>query len=115
MFQVADNLTSSAFYIAVDDWTRRDGKEWGIGKGYGAFCSATEFITNFLEISSNHCIYEIIRKDRPYKAYLDLEAEAGVMTEQEGQSMCDVVIREWKRESGAVGPWWKNVHTVLAT
>ncbi len=31
------------------------------------------------------------------KAYLDLEAEAGAMTAQEGQTMCDEVIREWRR------------------
>ena len=29
MFQIADNLSPSAFYIAADDWTRKDGKEWG--------------------------------------------------------------------------------------
>ena len=27
MFQIADNLSPSAFYIAADDWTRKDGKE----------------------------------------------------------------------------------------
>ena len=26
MFQAADNLSPSAFYIAADDWTRREGK-----------------------------------------------------------------------------------------
>ena len=97
MFQVADNITPNAFYIAADDWTRRDGQEWGIGKRYGAFRNAAEFVTNFLEISSNRCFYEIIRKDRPCKAYLDLEAEAGAMTEQEGKAMCDAVIQEWRR------------------
>ncbi len=49
---------------------------------YGAFRSAVEFVTDFLEISRNHCFYEIIRQDRPCKAYLDLEAEAGAMTAQ---------------------------------
>ena len=97
MFQAADNITSSAFYIAADDWTRRDGQTWGVGKRYGAFHSAAEFVTNFLEISANRCFYEIIRKDRPCKAYLDLEAEAGAMTEQEGKAMCEAVIQEWKR------------------
>ncbi len=66
----------------------------GIGKWYGAFRSAVEFITNFLEISGNRCFYEIIRQDRPCKAYLDLEADAGAMTAREGQAMCDTVIRE---------------------
>jgi hypothetical protein len=97
MFQIADNLAPNAFYMAADDWTRRDGTEWGIGKRYGAFRSAADFVTNFLEVSANRCFYEIIRKDRPCKAYLDLEAEAGALTEREGQEMCDAVIREWKR------------------
>jgi len=96
MFQIADNLSSSAFYIAADDWTRKNGKEWGIGKRYGAFRTVEDFVTSFLEICANRCFYEIIRKDRPCKAYLDLEADAGAMTEQEGQDMCDAVIREWK-------------------
>ncbi len=86
MLQVVDNFTSSAFYIAADNWTRRDGKEWGIGKRYGAFHNAVEFITNFVEISSNHCFYDIIRKDHPCKAYLDLEAEAGAMTEHKDRA-----------------------------
>jgi hypothetical protein len=94
MFQAADNLSPSAFYIAADDWARREGKEWGISKRYGAFCSVTDFVTNFLEISTNRCFYEIIRKDRPCKAYLDLEADAGTMTERAGQDMCEAVIRE---------------------
>ena len=79
MFQFADNITQSALYIAADDWTRKAGKEWSVGKRFGAFNSAAEFVTNFLEISSNRCFYEIIRKDRPCKAYFDLEAEAGAM------------------------------------
>jgi hypothetical protein len=97
MFQAADNLSPSAFYIAADDWTRREGKEWVISKRYGAFRSVTDFVTNFLEISTNRCFYEIIRKDRPCKAYLDLEADAGTMTERAGQDMCEAVIREWKQ------------------
>ncbi len=96
MFQIADNLSPSAFYIAADDWTRKDGKKWGIGKRYGAFCSAGEFVTNFLEISWNRCFYEIICQDRPCKAYLDLEADAGAMTAREGQAMCEAVIQEWR-------------------
>jgi hypothetical protein len=48
MFQTADNLSFNAFYTAADDWTQTDGRTWGIGKRYGAFCNATEFVTNFL-------------------------------------------------------------------
>ncbi len=54
-----------ASYIAADDWTQRDGRTWGIGKRYGAFRDAMEFVTNFLEISPNRCFYEIIRNSRP--------------------------------------------------
>ncbi len=50
MLQVADNITSSGFYITADDWTRQDGKEWGIGKRYGAFHSENEFVTTFLNL-----------------------------------------------------------------
>ncbi len=53
MFQTADTLCFNAFYIAADDWTQRDGRIWGIGKRYGAFRDAMEFVTNFLEISPN--------------------------------------------------------------
>jgi hypothetical protein len=72
-------LSSTAFYIAADDWTRKNGKdsEWGIGKLFGAFRDDEEFVTSVLEISQTRCFYEIIRNNRPYKAYLDLEAEAG--------------------------------------
>ena len=97
MFQIADNLSPHAFYIAADDWTRKQGKEWGVGKRFGAFRDVEEFVTNFLEISQNRCFYEIIRTGRPCKAYLDLEADAGALTEQEGKTLCHAVIREWQR------------------
>jgi hypothetical protein len=32
MFQIADNLSFKTFYIAADDWTKGDGRTWGIGK-----------------------------------------------------------------------------------
>ncbi len=51
MFQIADNLSSNACYIAADDWTQRDWSTWGIGKRYGAFSNATDVVTNFQEIS----------------------------------------------------------------
>ncbi len=31
------------------------------------------------------------------KAYVDLEAEAGAMTAEEGKAMCEAVIREWNQ------------------
>ena len=69
MFKVADGISKDAFYIAADDWTRQEGESWQAGKRYGAFTSAVSFVTNMLEISANHCFYEIIREDRPCKGY----------------------------------------------
>lgn len=97
MFKVADSISEDAFYIAADDWTRQGGESWHAGKRYGAFRSAVEFVTNMLEISSNRSYYEIIRENRPCKAYMDLEAEAGAMSAEEGKTMCEAVIREWNR------------------
>jgi hypothetical protein len=53
MFRVADNISKSAFYIPAEDWTRKDGKDFGVGpvgERFGAFCSAVYFVTIFLEI-----------------------------------------------------------------
>jgi hypothetical protein len=97
MFKVADGISKDAFYIAADDWTRQEGESWQAGKRSGAFTSAVSFVTNMLEISANHCFYEIIREDRPCKGYMDLEAEAGAMTAEEGKTMCEAVIHEWNR------------------
>jgi hypothetical protein len=33
MFQVADNISQTAFYIAADDWTQKPGEEWKVTKG----------------------------------------------------------------------------------
>ena len=97
MFKVEDSILEDAFYIAADDWTRKAGESWQAGKRYGSFRSAAEFVTNMLEISANRCHYEIIRENRPCKAYMDLEAEAGAMTAEEGKAMCNAVMREWNR------------------
>ena len=35
MFQVADNITKNAFYIAADEWTRKSREEWKVTKGFG--------------------------------------------------------------------------------
>ncbi len=104
MFQTADNLSFNAFYIAADDLAQRDGRTWGIWKRYGAFRNATEFVTNFLQISPHRCFYEIIRNSSPCKAYLD----AGAMSEQEGEDMCAAVNWEWKRR---VASRWPAVQT----
>jgi hypothetical protein len=97
MFKIADSISQDAFYIAADDWTRQEGESWQAGKRYGAFKSVTEFVTSMLEISTNRCFYEIIRENRPCKAYMDLEADAGAMTAEEGKAMCEAVIREWNQ------------------
>ena len=97
MFLSADKISPNAFYVAADEWTRKDGKDWGVGKLFGAFQSASHFVTQFLEIAPNRCFYELIRKNRPCKAYFDLEAEAGALTEEQGWSMCTSVIQEWRR------------------
>jgi hypothetical protein len=97
MFTLADRISPDAFYIAADEWTRKDGNDWGVGKLFGAFQSAEDFVTQFPEIAPNRCFYELIRKDRPCKAYFDLEVEAGVLTEEQGWTMCASVIQEWQR------------------
>jgi hypothetical protein len=62
---------------------------------FGAFCSAIDFVSDMLEMATTRCFYEIIRRDRPCKAFLDLEADAGAMTEEQGRTMCQAVIHEW--------------------
>ena len=94
-FQVAYNIAKDAFYIAADVWSRKDGKTWGVGKKFGAISSAESFVTELLEISKTRCFYEIIRQGRPCKAYFDLEADAGIMTEEQGWIMCKSVIQLW--------------------
>ncbi len=94
-FQVADNIANDAFYIAADVWSRKDGKTWGVGKKFGAFSSAESFVTELLEINKTRYFYEIIRQGRPCKAYFDLEANAGIMTEEQGWIMCKSVIQLW--------------------
>ena len=37
------------------------------------------------------------QKTAPAKAYMDLEAETGAMSAEEGKAMCQAVIREWNR------------------
>jgi hypothetical protein len=76
-------------------WTRKDGKTWGVGKKSGAFRSAETFVTEVLEISKTRCFYEIIRQCRPCKAYFGLEADAEIMTEEQGWIMCKEVIQLW--------------------
>ena len=44
------------------------------GKLFGAFQSASDFVTQLLEIAPNRGFYELIRKHHPCKAYFDLKA-----------------------------------------
>ena len=40
MFDYADRLSpAGAFYVAADVWTKKTGKDWGLGKVFGAFQS----------------------------------------------------------------------------
>ncbi len=54
-----------------------------------------DFVSDMLKMTTNRCFYEIIRRDCPCKAYLDLEAEAGALTEEQGRTICQAVIHEW--------------------
>jgi hypothetical protein len=95
MFDTADCLApSGAFYVAADVWTKKNGKDWGLGKVFGAFHSVFAFILQFLEIAPHRCFYEIIRENRACKAYFDLEAFPGAMTKEEGAYMCNEVVRK---------------------
>jgi hypothetical protein len=103
MFQAAyssDIISHTTLYFAANDLNCPTGcltgKAWGVGKQFFAFKTAVDFVTDFLGFSHSRCFYEIIRKDRPCTACLDLEADAGAMTQEEGQAMRDAVIREWR-------------------
>jgi hypothetical protein len=89
MVHVTDNITYSAFYIAADEWTRKPNEEWRVTKAFGAFHDAASFVKTMLEKSKARCFYKIIRQDRPYKAYMDLEAEARAISAEQGRAMCD--------------------------
>ena len=96
MFDIADGLSpSGAFYVAADVWTKRDGKDWSLGKVFGAFQSANAFLSQLLEIAPHRCFYEIIRENRPCKAYFDLEAAPGAMSAADGAHMREQVILAW--------------------
>ncbi len=62
---------------------------------FGAFQSAIDFVSDMQEMATTRCFYEIIRRDRPCKAYLDLEADAGAITEEQGWAMCQAVLHEY--------------------
>jgi hypothetical protein len=110
MFDYADRLSpTGAFYVAADVWTKKNGKDWGLGKVFGAFQSVYAFILQFLEIAPHRCFYEIIREDRPCKAYFDLEAAPGAMTKEEGATMCDAVVRAW---AARIRTRWPNAEQV---
>ena len=89
---------SPTLYVAADVWTRKNGKEWGLGKIFGAFRNPADFVSQLLELSHTRCFYEIIRADRECKAYFDLEAEPGVWNEEQGREKCRLAIREWEQQ-----------------
>ena len=69
MFNAADAISKDAFYVAADQW-----KGDRLVKVFGAFASVEEFLT-LLKRSRIRCYYELIRENRPCKAYLDVEGE----------------------------------------
>ena len=92
---MADKIASSAFYVAADIWAYKKQNGWGLVKVYGAFQEILSFVEDLLIPAPTRCFYEIIREGRPCKAYFDLEAEGGVLTAEQGLSMCNRVIAEW--------------------
>ena len=104
MFRASDGIANSAFYVAADVWTKKQMSLWAVGKVFGAFANVQEFIAQMLQSAPTRCFYEIIRAERPCKAYFDLEAEAGVMTPEQGQVMCQRVITAWELHMRSVRP-----------
>ena len=97
MFALADRISQSAFYMAADVWSYLD-KSWKLGKIFGAFSDAANFVHRVLmgpQRAPTRCFYEIIREDRPCKAYFDLEVEPGVMNPSQGAVLCQQVTAEW--------------------
>ena len=97
MFTVSDQISSSAFYVSADVWSR-DKESWKLTKIYGAFLDAVNFARQVLfgvHRAPTRCFYELIRENRPCKAYFDLEAEPGSMSSAQGTALCQQVIDEW--------------------
>ncbi len=75
---------SSTLYVAVDVWTRKNEKKWGLGKMiFAAFRNPADFVSQLLQISHTCNFYEIIRVYRECKAYFNLEADPGVWNEEQ--------------------------------
>ena len=96
MFTAADRISLSAFYVAADVWTKKGTTDWALGKIFGAFSSASDFVAQLLTNAPTRCFYEVIREGRACKAYFDLEADPGVMSAQQGHDMCQQVIQAWE-------------------
>jgi len=90
MFNAADQICPQAFYVAADQWS-----DSRIVKEFGAFGTAEDFLTT-LHRSAVRCYYEVIRADRPCKAYLDLEGEKGSLNPSEGEALLEATVRSWR-------------------
>jgi len=97
VFDSADLLGASAFFVAAEIWRRSaaggTGSKRETTRTFGAFASARHFATCLLMQSPVRCYYEIIRADRPCKAYLDLEAVCSAL---QGQSLLSSTLKAWE-------------------
>jgi len=89
MFDAADRIARTAFYVAADQWC--GGR---LVKVFGAFATAEQFMP-VLRKSQVKCYYELIRENSPCKGYLDVEGEKGALTAEQGKQLLDTTLRHW--------------------
>jgi hypothetical protein len=95
MFQAADKIQKPAFYVAADIWRKGACDKQDVTKVYGAYQSPEQFLDAFSR-TQIRCFYEIVRDGLPCKGYLDLEASAGDLTQEEGDDMLRRATRAWE-------------------
>ncbi len=89
MFQAADQIRENVFYVAADQWSGAR-----LVKEFGAFATAEEFLST-LRRSPVRCYYEIIRAGTPCKAYLDVEADKGILNREAGEMLLGTTLKLW--------------------
>jgi hypothetical protein len=96
MFHEADLVADSAFYVAADQWPSTEGAgPPKLLRVFGAFADAESFVAQMLWDAPVRCFYEVVRQGRPCKAYLDLEAEEGACSAEEGARLLDATLALW--------------------
>ena len=95
MFQAADKIQQPAFYVAADIWRKGACKKQDVTKVYGAYRTPEHFLDTFSR-TQIRCFYEIVREGLPCKGYLDLEASAGDLTQEEGNDMLRRTTLAWE-------------------